>query len=199
MLYFHLYSFFSRSLFHISWRQYFSPISRCAIAIVFHSRMARFYLSLGSNLEPEKNLRAALRELRARFAALEVSSIYSSKAAGFDGPDFWNLAVGFDTDVSPPALTTWLHALEDRHGRRRDVPRYSDRTLDADIVAVDKRATARRELQHAFLLAPLADIAPQIRDPASGETIGELWTRLRQTNPQEAESLQRLDIDLLDA
>ena len=159
----------------------------------------RAYLSLGSNLEPEKNLRNALRELRAHFGTLHVSPVYRSKAAGFDGPDFWNLAVGLDSDFETSALTTWLHALEDRHGRRRDVPRYSDRTLDADIVAVDGRATGRPELQHAFVLAPLAGIGPQVSDPVSGENIGELWTRLRKMNPHEAESLQRLDIDLLDA
>lgn len=153
----------------------------------------RVYLSIGCNLEPEKHLRAALRELRARFGALEVSSVYRSAAVGFDGPDFLNLAAGFDSDLDADALRAWLHALENRHGRRRDVPRYSDRTLDVDIVAIDECAIDRPEINQAFVLAPLAELAPDLRDPRSGETIGEAWLRLRTTNRYEAELLQRLD------
>ena len=96
--------------------------------------MARAWLSLGSNVEPEKNLPAAIAELRARFGDILVSPAYRFPAVGFEGPDFVNLAVGIDTDLEPQALNDWLHALEDRHGRRRDVPRFSSRTLDVDIV-----------------------------------------------------------------
>src|SRR5579859_418042 len=118
--------------------------------------MARVYLSLGSNVEPVRYLNAALDELRVRFGALSVSPAYRSKSVGFDGADFVNLAVGLDTDLSPETLNEWLHALEDRHGRRRDVPRYSDRTLDVDIVLYDDLVTQgaghldipRKELKH---------------------------------------------------
>lgn len=146
--------------------------------------MARVYLSLGSNLEPARYLRAALDELRARFGALTVSPAYRSKSVGFDGADFVNLAVGMDTDLSPDALNVWLHALEDRHGRRRDVPRYSDRTLDVDIVLYDDLVQQgeghldlpRKELRHAFVLKPMADIAPHLKHPVSGQTMAALWS-----------------------
>jgi len=146
--------------------------------------MARAYLSLGSNLEPLRYLRAALDELRARFGALTVSPAYRSRSVGFDGADFVNLAVGLDTDLSPDALNAWLHALEDRHGRRRDVPRYSDRTLDVDIVLYDDLVLQgeghlelpRKELRHAFVLRPIADIAPQLKHPVTGETMAALWS-----------------------
>jgi 2-amino-4-hydroxy-6-hydroxymethyldihydropteridine diphosphokinase len=146
--------------------------------------MARVYLSLGSNLEPLHYLRAALDELRARFGALTVSPAYRSQAVGFEGADFVNLAVGLDTDLSPEALNAWLHALEDRHGRRRDVPRYSDRTLDVDIVLYDDLVLQgeghlelpRKELRHAFVLRPIADIAPQLKHPLTGETMASLWS-----------------------
>src|SRR5690606_24661769 len=94
---------------------------------------------LGSNLEPRKHLAAALAALRERFGNIRVSPAYRSQSVGFDGADFVNLAVGLDTDLPPEALNAWLHALEDRQGRRRDVPRYSDRTLDVDIVFYDDR------------------------------------------------------------
>jgi 2-amino-4-hydroxy-6-hydroxymethyldihydropteridine diphosphokinase len=145
--------------------------------------MARVYLSLGSNVEPNRYLHAALKALREKFGALEVSPAYRSAAVGFDGADFVNLAVGLDTDLEPVALNDWLHALEDRHGRRRDVPRYSDRTLDIDIVLYDDLVTQgpghldipRKELKYAFVLKPMADIAPALRHPVSGRTMAQLW------------------------
>lgn len=144
--------------------------------------MARAWLSLGSNIEPERHLAAALDELRARFGALLVSPAYRFPAVGFEGPDFVNLAVGLDTDLGPAALDAWLHALEDRHGRRRDVPRFSSRTLDIDIVLYDELILAgpghlelpRRELHEAFVLKPLAAIAPEVREPRSGRSLAEL-------------------------
>ncbi|MDG2539966.1 2-amino-4-hydroxy-6-hydroxymethyldihydropteridine diphosphokinase [Dyella jiangningensis] len=155
--------------------------------------MARVYLSLGSNLEPHRYLRVALDELRARFGAIAVSPAYRSKSVGFDGADFVNLAVGLDTDLSPEALNDWLHALEDRHGRRRDVPRFSDRTLDLDIVLYDDLVRQgeghldipRKELRHAFVLKPIADIAPELRHPVSGKTMAALWAAF----PVESEPL----------
>jgi 2-amino-4-hydroxy-6-hydroxymethyldihydropteridine diphosphokinase len=145
--------------------------------------MARVYLSLGSNVEPKRYLPAAIAALREHFGDLVVSPAYRSKSVGFDGADFVNLAVGLDTGMSPEALNDWLHALEDRHGRRRDVPRYADRTLDIDIVLYDTLVIdgpghlqiPRNELQHAFVLRPLADIAPHVRHPRSGMSMAELW------------------------
>ena len=145
--------------------------------------MHRAWLSLGSNLDAERNLRAALAELRARFGAILVSPVYRFAAIGFEGPDFLNLAVGLDTDLDPFALNDWLHALEDRHGRRRDVPRFSSRTLDVDIVLFDDLVLdgpghlqiPRKELAETFVLQPLVDIAPVLRHPLSGKTLTEMW------------------------
>jgi 2-amino-4-hydroxy-6-hydroxymethyldihydropteridine diphosphokinase len=145
--------------------------------------MTRAYLSLGSNIEPEENLRAALAELRTKFGDIVVSPVYCYAAVGFEGPDFLNLAVGLDTDLDPHALNDWLHAMEDRHGRRRDVPRFSSRTLDADIVLYGDQVLSgegnlqipRPELKHAFVLKPLTDIAADIVHPALRKTLLELW------------------------
>lgn len=161
--------------------------------------MPTAWLSLGSNLEPERHLRAALAELRARFGALVVSPVYRFAAVGFEGPDFLNLAVGLDSDLDPFALNDWLHALEDRHGRRRDVARFSSRTLDVDIVLFGELVLSgpghleipRRELAEAFVLKPLADIAPSVREPVSGRTLAQL----RDASPAALASYARVDLD----
>ena len=158
------------------------------------------YLSLGSNLEPEKHLRAALAELRAGFGRVVVSPVYRFPAVGFDGPDFLNLAVAIDTQLDALALNDWLHALEDRHGRRRDVPRFSSRTLDVDIVLFGDRVLKgpgnleipRPELKHAFVLKPLADIAPRVMHPQLGKTLGQLWSE----SPDHGDQLHPVDLVL---
>ena len=145
--------------------------------------MARALLSLGSNQDPGAHLARALRELRARFGPVAASAFYRTAAIGFDGPDFVNGAAAVDSDLSPEALDAWLHALEDAHGRRRDQPRFSSRPLDIDIVFYDDRVLRgpghleipRPELRHAFVLRPLAELAPDFVDPRSGQALAALW------------------------
>lgn len=144
----------------------------------------RAYLSLGSNVEPETHLRAAIAALRERFGDVAVSPVYRTPAVGFDGPAFLNAAAIIDSDLEPQALNDWLHALEDAHGRDRSGPRFSDRTLDIDIVLFDDRVLdgegnlriPRPELKHAFVLRPLADIAPDVVVPGTGRTLAQLWS-----------------------
>ncbi|HRN62963.1 MAG TPA: 2-amino-4-hydroxy-6-hydroxymethyldihydropteridine diphosphokinase [Luteimonas sp.] len=141
------------------------------------------HLSLGSNVDPERHLRAAIEALRARFDDVRVSTVYRFPAVGYDGADFLNAAASLRTDLSPEALNAWLHALEDAHGRDRSGPRYSDRTLDIDIVLYDELVAEgagnlripRDELRHAFVLKPLAEIAPEAVHPLARRSIAELW------------------------
>ncbi|MCC6757367.1 MAG: 2-amino-4-hydroxy-6-hydroxymethyldihydropteridine diphosphokinase [Arenimonas sp.] len=145
--------------------------------------MAKAYLSLGSNLEPEKHLDAAVKALRETFGEVALSDRVRTAAIGFDGPDFVNGAAVIETDWDVYRLNDWLHALEDAHGRRRDVPRFSSRTLDIDIVFYDdlildgpgNLRIPRPELKHAFVLQPLAQIAPDFVNPETGKTLAEAW------------------------
>ena len=143
---------------------------------------SKAYLSLGSNVEPERHLRAALDALRARFGDIVVSPVYRVPAVGFEGPDFLNAAVVLDTDLDPFALVEWLRALESENGRIRGHVKFSDRTLDVDLVYFDdvvldlpQLQLPRPELRHAFVLRPLADIAPEFIDPVRKATLAELW------------------------
>lgn len=145
--------------------------------------MGAAYLSLGSNQDALAHLSRARAELEARFPGARFSPLYRTPAVGFEGADFLNAAAVLDSDLDIVALDAWLHALEDAHGRRRDVPRFSDRPLDVDIVFYDELVfrgpgnlqVPRPELRHAFVLKPLADLAPTYRDPESGQSLAELW------------------------
>ncbi|KFN48159.1 2-amino-4-hydroxy-6-hydroxymethyldihydropteridine diphosphokinase [Arenimonas metalli] len=145
--------------------------------------MGTAWLSLGSNQDADANLLAAADALRERFGAVRFSPVYRTPAVGFDGPDFLNAAAVIESDLDPFALNDWLHALEDRQGRRRDVPRFSSRTLDIDIVFYDDLVLKgpgnlelpRPELKHAFVLKPLADLSPGYVVPGGEATLAALW------------------------
>ncbi|QDW66572.1 2-amino-4-hydroxy-6-hydroxymethyldihydropteridine diphosphokinase [Luteimonas granuli] len=145
--------------------------------------MGRACLSLGSNVDPERHIALAFAALRARFGDILASDAYRTPAVGFDGADFVNAAAVVDSDLDVLALNDWLHALEDAHGRDRGGPRFGDRTLDIDIVLYDDQVRSgpgnlrlpRGELRHAFVLRPLAEIAPGVLEPVSGSTLAELW------------------------
>jgi 2-amino-4-hydroxy-6-hydroxymethyldihydropteridine diphosphokinase len=149
----------------------------------FSAASCQAYLSLGSNIEPENNLRIALAALRARFGEVVVSPVYRTRAVGFEGPDFLNAVAVIDSDIHPFALNDWLHALEEAQGRDRRDASYSDRTLDIDIIYFGDLVLdgpgdfqlPRPELHHAFVLKPLADVAPDFVDPLRHVTLARLW------------------------
>lgn len=153
-----------------------------------HRCMTTVLLSLGSNVQPEHYLAAAVAALRERFGTIRVSPAYRTPAVGFDGPAFLNNAVVIQTDWPLAQIEQWLHALEDAHGRDRSGPRFSDRTLDVDVVfygdtviiEAGRQRIPRPELKHAFVLQPLADVAPDFVDPVSGQTLAALWQAHRQ-------------------
>ena len=151
--------------------------------------MARAYLSLGSNVDAERHLADALRALRERFGTIEVSPTYRSAAVGFDGAAFLNNAAAFDCDIDRDDLRTWLRTLEDASGRDRSLPRYADRTLDLDIAlwCEDDRCSTDltpEEFERAHVLAPLADLAPNLREPFTGTPLHERWRQLAPTLPK---------------
>lgn len=148
--------------------------------------MPRVYLSLGSNIEPERHLRAALDALAAEFGALILSPVYESEAVGFAGENFYNLVAGIDTELAVGQLAEHLRAIEDLNGRSRSGERFAPRTLDIDILtygdqvgAVDGIELPRHEiLKYAFVLRPLADIIPDERHPVVGQRYRQLAAEL---------------------
>ena len=102
---------------------------------------------------------------------------------GFDGDDFLNLVARVQTHIEPLALKQMLNRFEDSHGRKRNAPKFSDRTVDIDILLYDDLVLnepalvlPRGEITHfAHVLKPLADLAPDILHPVNGRSIAELW------------------------
>ncbi len=141
------------------------------------------YLGLGSNQNAKRNMATGIAELEKAFGEVRISPIYRSPAVGFSGEDFLNAAAVVQTDMSVGELKAWLTALEDRHGRDRSQPKFSDRSLDIDILLhgdkvgeFDGLELPRDEiLKYAHVLKPLADIAPELKHPVTGQTFADHW------------------------
>ncbi len=96
--------------------------------------MMKYYLSLGSNINPESNLELAISALNKILTESECSSIYKTQAEGFDGDDFLNLIFSGLSSLTFDALNKKLKDIEDSAGRDRNTQKFSSRTLDIDIV-----------------------------------------------------------------
>ncbi|MGY3903746.1 2-amino-4-hydroxy-6-hydroxymethyldihydropteridine diphosphokinase [Aeromonas lusitana] len=144
--------------------------------------MTRIYISLGSNIERERHIRAGLDALHAEFGELAVSRVFESAAVGFAGRPFYNLVVGADTTLPLATLCQRLRAMEFAHGREPDAKKFAPRTLDLDLLLYGELicespiTLPRGEiLTNAFVLWPLAELAPTLCHPTDGRTLGELW------------------------
>lgn len=156
--------------------------------------MVRVALGIGSNVDRRRHVQAAVDALRARFGEVLLSPVYRSRARGFDGPDFYNLAALIDTDLPVDELHRELRAIEDDEGRTRNGARFASRTLDIDILLygdevlrADGYNVPRDEiLTCAFVLRPLADLVPATVHPETGNTLAEEWRRFGRVDDDSA-------------
>jgi 2-amino-4-hydroxy-6-hydroxymethyldihydropteridine diphosphokinase len=150
--------------------------------------MADVFVAAGSNVEPERNLTRAVEEMRREFPDIRFSSWYRNPAVGFQGDDFINFVAGFTTDLPVRDVIQRLQAIETVCGRPREAPRWAPRSMDLDILLYDALVLDEPRLKlprpdllkRAFMLGPLAEIAPDLVHPTLGVTIGELWQRFDQ-------------------
>jgi 2-amino-4-hydroxy-6-hydroxymethyldihydropteridine diphosphokinase len=156
-------------------------------------------VAAGSNVEPQRHLAFAVRELERVFGRLSASHAYRNKAVGFEGPDFINLVVGFRTALTLDQVIEILRDIERRCGRPADAAKWAPRTMDLDILLYGDRVLdepgrklPRPDLvRRAYMLGPLAEIAPRLVHPTLGKTIGELWAAF----DTAAHPLERMDLD----
>lgn len=145
--------------------------------------MAEVYVSIGSNIEPELHVTAALDALLDHFGELQVSSVFESESVGFEGDCFLNLVVGFSTLLAVGELSLLLKQIESENGRVKNAPKFCSRTLDIDILTYDDRVgdvdgvcLPRSEiLENAFVLWPLAEVAGNHIHPEVLKTYAQLW------------------------
>jgi len=145
--------------------------------------MARVYVSIGSNIDRAANIRAGVDRLRARYHAVVLSTVYETRAVGFDSDDFYNMVAGFDTEQDVRSVAAELREMERNAGRGRSAERFVARTLDLDLLLYDDlvldeggiKLPREEILSYAFMLGPLAEIAGDMRHPVLGTRIDELW------------------------
>lgn len=159
-------------------------------------------IALGSNLpsragNSRETLRAALRALAQNgVVPLQVSAFYNTPAwPDPSDPSYVNAVAQVETTLAPDVLMARLHEVEREFGRVRDV-RNAPRTLDLDLLDYDGRVEGGppvlphpRIEQRAFVLVPLADVAPSWRHPVSGSNVRELIDAL----PEQAREIERLE------
>ncbi len=147
----------------------------------------RAYVSVGSNVARERNVRSAIAALRERFGPLEASPVYETEPVGMAGEPFFNLVVGFETEAGVRELVETLRAIEAAHGRERGGSRFVSRSLDLDLLLFGEAVIDEPGLElprpdierYAFVLRPLAELAGERRHPRTGEPLARMWARLR--------------------
>lgn len=150
------------------------------------------YISIGSNIDKDVNIPSSLKALAQAFGDIQISSVYETEPVGFSGDNFYNLVVRFESSLTAKEAAKKLRQIELEHGRTRESQKFSARTLDLDLILYGNQIISDGRLQiprdeierYAFVLEPLAEIAPTVRHPVSGKTYGELWKQFDKSGIQ---------------
>ena len=122
----------------------------------------QYFLSLGSNINAEANIIFAIDQINKILANTKYSSIHKTKAEGFEGDDFLNLVVAGESGLGFDELNQKLTDIENETGRKRDVPKFSARTLDIDIILQidqDEILFESNEIEkYSFVSEPLKEV-----------------------------------------
>lgn len=144
--------------------------------------MARIFISVGSNVDREKHVRAGVKALAQAFGEIEISSVFESEPVGFDGHAFYNFVVAASTNVDVLQVVSLLKQIEQQNGRLPGDKKFAPRTLDLDLLLYDELVTdegvqlPRGEIPHnAFVLWPLAELAPELVHPVLKQSYQNLW------------------------
>ncbi|GHA66042.1 2-amino-4-hydroxy-6-hydroxymethyldihydropteridine diphosphokinase [Photobacterium aphoticum] len=143
--------------------------------------MITAYISVGSNIERDYHVRAAIAELRLLSEACSVSTIYEAEPVGFEGPNFYNGVIAINTSLSLVTLQATLKQLELQYGRSPSAKKNQSRTLDLDILLYgdcvsDTPAIPRADIfKFAFVLRPLMELCPDRVIPGDGRTVRQVW------------------------
>ncbi len=156
--------------------------------------MARAFVSVGSNIDPETNVRAALLRLSKETDLRAISTIYLTEPLGRQGqPPFYNCVIEIETSLPPAELKFGvLRNIEAGLGRRRSDDKFAPRTIDLDLILYDDLVMTTPELtlpdpeilERPFLAIALSEITPGLVLPGSQSGIGEAAAKLSRTGMQ---------------
>lgn len=156
--------------------------------------MTEVFVAAGSNVEPVANLRRALDVLARHYPELRCSRAYRNAAVGFAGDDFVNLVVAFESSDDVGTVLEHLHEAEAACGRARNAPKWAPRSMDLDVLVYGDRVTDEPGLvlprpdllRRAYMLGPMAELAPDFVHPTLGSTLRELWSAFdRDAHPMQ--------------
>ena len=152
--------------------------------------MSRAWLDLGTNLQREQSLQAAVAALARHVRVIRSSPVYESAPVGFlDQPDFWNVCVEIDSELPALELRALLRQLEDELGRMRTENKYGPRNIDMDLVLhqheVGEKLPHPQVESQLFVLQPLCDLIPEHVHPHRQQPLCELLTELQQRRPDD--------------
>ncbi|WOH39394.1 2-amino-4-hydroxy-6-hydroxymethyldihydropteridine diphosphokinase [Thalassotalea fonticola] len=144
--------------------------------------MAEVYISIGSNIDRDVQIVVAVNALKVEFGKVELSSVYECAPVGFIGDDFYNLVAKVETDKSPAYIGELLKQLEKQQGRVDFSKKFSARKMDLDILlyndlVMDNPVQIPRDEipKNAYVLEPLAELAPNMVHPLLKITYQEMW------------------------
>ena len=172
--------------------------------------MVDIYLGIGSNIEAQKNIINSCERLKLDFPSMEYSPVFESAAVGFEGDNFLNLVGRFkstdlDSNESSEAqnslalLVKKLKSIENDLGRVRGGKKFSDRHIDIDVllfgnlIAKTPIELPRDEiLENAYVLWPLAELAPELVDPISNKSYRDYWKEF----DKSSQNLKPIELDI---
>ena len=152
------------------------------------TKKTEVFLSIGSNIDPEENLKYACRELKKAFGNIQISSVYRNKSIGFEGNDFLNMVVKVKSTFSPSEMLDFLGRVESATGRDIGTGVFDSRTLDIDMILYgdlvhpeEPLKIPRKDIElYSFVLCPLAEIDPNGIHTVIGKTFKDLWESFEQ-------------------
>lgn len=161
--------------------------------------MTTVYLALGSNVgDPKQHIAQAIELLNTSVSEIRQAHIYRTKPVGHtDQADFLNTAISGQTQLSPEELLTFIKQAEQKLGRVERF-RWGPREIDIDLIIYGNSVQEAPALtlphpafrERDFVLQPLKDLAPDLKDPVSGQTVSEL---LQAIPPSERSIVAQVD------
>jgi 2-amino-4-hydroxy-6-hydroxymethyldihydropteridine diphosphokinase len=156
------------------------------------------FLSLGSNIEPEKNMLEAVRLLSRHVKVLKASTVYLTKPLQqkFQA-EYYNCVIKIETDIEPRKLKfDVLRAVEAELGRKRTQDKFASRTIDIDIILYGNLVVATKDViipdpdirKRVFLAIPLCEIEPDLVLPGANEPISQVASRFKRPKIRELKS-----------